>query len=249
MKLLEVKNLTKHYPIEAGLFQSAGYMAALQDVSFEVEPGQITAVVGESGSGKSTLARMIQGLLEPTAGEILFNGTSAAALSRKERAHFVQMVFQDPFASLNPRLSVGSMLKEALRQTPGASAPELLRSVGLPDNILDNYPHQFSGGQRQRLGIARALAMNPRLIIADEPVSALDLSIQAQILNLLMYLNETKKIAILLIAHDLSVVKKMADQVLILKEGRVIERGPVEKIFTKPEDPYTKQLLSAALTL
>ena len=256
--LLSVNSVTKHFPIETGFFHNAGFMAAVQDVSFSMRPGRITAVVGESGSGKTTLARMIQGLLPVTQGEILAEGKNINTLNRRERARFSQMVFQDPFASLNPKLSVGTMLEEAVRQNMEQTSikgdiPEtiskLLSSVGLPDNILKDYPHQFSGGQRQRLGIARALALSPKLIIADEPVSALDLSIQSQILNLLLDLNETGGIAILLIAHDLSVVRKMADDVLVMKDGRVAEQGPAQKIFAKPEDPYTQKLLSAALTL
>ncbi len=256
--LLEVKNVTKHFPIEKGLFHSEGFTAAVQDVSFELKAGQITGLVGESGSGKSTLARMIQGLTPITKGEILAEGKDIRQLNRKERARFSQMVFQDPFASLNPKLSVGTMLEEAVRhnqeqsQEAGAvreAIDKLLKSVGLPNNILSDYPHQFSGGQRQRLGIARALALSPKLIIADEPVSALDLSIQSQILNLLLDLNETNGIAILLIAHDLSVVRKMADHVLVLKDGKIAEQGAAQKVLTKPEDPYTQKLLSSALTI
>lgn len=271
--MLEVKNLYKRYPIASGIFRVRGFVDAVQNVSFKIQPGEIVSLVGESGSGKTTVGKMIQGLIEPTSGDILLNGENASLLSRAERAHWVQTIFQDPFASLNPKLSVGTMLGEALKHslefrdlsletkhkepkrlnsklsTLNSQLSELLESVGLPTNILHDYPHQFSGGQRQRLGIARALAMHPKLIIADEPVSALDLSIQAQILKLLMDLKEKFGISYLLIAHDLSVVERISDSVLVMQNGKIVEQGPVDSVFNHAKEPYTSRLLSAMLTL
>lgn len=249
--LLEVRNCSKRFPIEGIIFKTKGFVEAVRNVSFSVQMGEVVALVGESGSGKSTIGKMVQGLIKPTSGEIFFNGENAESISRKKRAGIVQTIFQDPYASLNPKLSVGTMLKEAINQKAKSQnlretiVNELLESVGLSNNILNNYPHQFSGGQKQRLGIARALTMNPKLIIADEPVSALDLSVQAQILNLLMDLKEKFGVSYLLIAHDLAVVKQLADKVLILYNGAVIEEGSVEKVFCSPQESYTKRLLSA----
>lgn len=255
--ILEVKNLSKSFPVEAGLFRVKGTVEAVKDVSFSIGEGEIVALVGESGSGKTTVGKIIQGLIQPTSGEIFLLGEDAKNMERKKRAHLVQMIFQDPFASLNPKLSVGTMLKEAMTQnsTPTASPPykggekegvtQLLQSVGLPTNILNDYPHQFSGGQRQRLVIARALAMHPKLLVADEPVSALDVSIQAQILNLLLELRDKFGISYLLIAHDLSLVRKIANRVLVMKNGKIIEEGETETIFRKPAEPYTQSLLTA----
>jgi peptide/nickel transport system ATP-binding protein/oligopeptide transport system ATP-binding protein len=252
-ELLEVRNLTKRFPVERGIFKTGGFVDAVKGVSFSIGSGETLALVGESGSGKSTVGKMIQGLIEPTSGGIFFEGRDAHSISRKERAHFVQMIFQDPFAFLNPKLSIGTMLREALKLSESASpirglgpeAQRLLSSVGLAENILENYPHQFSGGQRQRLGIARALAMGPRLIVADEPVSALDLSIQSQILNLLMDLKERFGMSYFLISHDLSVVEQTADRILVMREGAIVEEGTVEKVFGSPEKNYTKTLLDA----
>lgn len=249
--LIEVKNLAKQFPIESGLFKTKGVVDAVKGVSFSIQPGEIVALVGESGSGKTTVGKMIQGLIPSTDGEILFDGENASNFSREKRARFVQTIFQDPYASLNPKLSVGFMLKESLDQSKAKienmdrEIEELLISVGLPTNILHNYPHQFSGGQRQRLGIARALAMKPKLIAADEPVSALDLSVQAQILNLLMELKEKFSISYLLIAHDLSIVEHMADRVMVMHNGEIVEQGNVKEIFTAPKQSYTQTLLSA----
>jgi ABC-type oligopeptide transport system ATPase subunit len=251
--IIEVKNLSKRFPVQTGLFRTRGFVDAVQSVSFSIASGETLALVGESGSGKSTIGKLIQGLIQPTSGEIFFEGRNSKTISRKERAHFVQMIFQDPFSSLNPKLSIGTMLEEAvnlsqgskLNRDPTEKAKKLLTSVGMEDNILGDYPHQFSGGQRQRLGIARALAMKPRLIIADEPVSALDLSIQAQILNLLADLKEQFGISYLLVAHDLSVVEQMADGILVMRGGSIVEKGTVEKVFQAPEQEYTKTLLEA----
>jgi peptide/nickel transport system ATP-binding protein len=291
MKLLEVKNCSKYFKTEKGLFGSGKIIPAAENISFSIAHGEITALVGESGSGKSTIGRMIQGLIQPSFGDIFFEGKEIRKISRQERAHFTQMIFQDPFASLNPKLSIGTILGEALEknctdsqgprllrenrtkkrgdfphqksglwcQALGARHPvpdtvrlqigELLETVGLSPNIQDHYPHQFSGGQRQRIGIARALAMHPKLLIADEPVSALDLSIQAQILNLMIALNQKYKMALLLITHDLSIVKYMAHQVLVIQKGHLVEQGPTERIFKKPREAYTKKLFSAILSV
>ena len=252
--VVELRKVSKTFAVERGLFGSGGSVAAVSEISFSVAPGEIVGLVGESGSGKTTIGKMIQGLIEPTSGEIFLEGRDARSLGRRDRAKIVQMIFQDPFASLNPKLSVGVMLEEALRQGSEKSPSgaeldrrldELLDSVGLPAGIKRDYPHQFSGGQRQRLGIARSLAMRPRLIVADEPVSALDLSIQAQILNLLTELNERLNLAYVLVTHDLSVVEQVADRVLVLREGRMEEEGPTERIFREPRTEYTRRLLDA----
>lgn len=244
--MLEVRNLSKRFPIEAGLFRIKGYVNAVHNVSFNIGEGQIIALVGESGSGKSTVGKLIQGLLPQDSGEILFDGKSSVNLTHKDRAHYVQMIFQDPFSSLNPKLSVGTMLGEALMLAGNPdTVMELLEKVNLPTDILSDYPHQFSGGQRQRLGIARALAMRPKMIIADEPVSALDVIIQAQILKLLKNLKDKMRISYLLITHDLAIVEEMADRVLIMKEGEIVEEGSVTEIYKKPKHPYTQTLLAA----
>lgn len=256
--VLEVKNLTKRFAIEKGVFKMGGFVDAVQGVSFSIQSGEVVALVGESGSGKSTVGKMIQGLIEPASGEIFLNGEDTRKMSRKKRAHFVQMIFQDLYASLNPKLSVKTMLEEAISQGEKSKEKsqsgkielkDLLESVGLPTNILKNYPHQFSGGQKQRLGIARALAMKPKLIIADEPVSALDVSVQAQILNLLMDLKDQMGMSYLLIAHDLAVVERIADRILVLNEGKIVEEGFVEDIFNHAKEPYSIKLLSAMSSL
>ena len=244
--MLEVRGLSKQFPIEGGFFKIKGFVRAVKDLSFTIAENEIVALVGESGSGKSTVGKLIQGLLTPDAGEIIIGGRNAAELSRRERAHFVQMIFQDPYSSLNPKLSVGAMLKEALALCGSSQKPEeLLGSVGLPQDILDDYPHQFSGGQRQRLGIARALAASPKILIADEPVSALDVTIQAQILKLLRSLKKERGMSYLFITHDLSVVRHLADRVLVMKEGEVVEEGAAASIFENPRDSYTRALLDA----
>ena len=244
--MLSVKNLFKRFPVEGSFFRTKGFVEAVKNVSLEVGPDEIVALVGESGSGKTTVGKLIQGLAVPDSGEILFNGIRAESLSRKKRAAEVQMIFQDPFSSLNPKLSVGTMLREALMLAENPEEPlALLDSVGLPPDILHDYPHQFSGGQRQRLGIARALAMRPRLVIADEPVSALDVSISAQILNLLLDLKAKTRISYLLITHDLSVVQSMADRILVMKDGEIVEEGSVASVYGSPKNSYTQTLLAA----
>lgn len=252
--LLEVKNITKRFPVEKGIFKKSGFIEAVKNVSFTIEQGEIVSLVGESGSGKSTIGRMIQGLIQTSSGDIYFEGKKAELLNTKTRAQYAQTIFQDPFASLNPKLSIGFILKEALEQSKNSNKKEnilkevknLLDATGLSQAVINDYPHQFSGGQRQRIAIARALAMQPKLIIADEPVSALDISIQAQILNLLTDLNKNFAISYLLIAHDLSIVRQMSDKVMVIKNGEILEQGLNEHIFNDPKEPYTKNLLSSA---
>ncbi len=255
--LIELKNITKSFPIEKGMFHTLGSVLAVDKVSFHIQRGEIVSLVGESGSGKSTVGKIIQGLIPPTQGELFFEGKEMNLLSRTKRAHLVQTIFQDPFSSLNPKLSVGYTLKEALMHSQekyensqiGNEIENLLDATGLPAKILNDYPHQFSGGQKQRIGIARALAMKPKLIVADEPVSALDLSIQAQILNLLIGINKQFGISILLITHDLTVVEYCSKRVLVMKQGRIVEEGSVEELFKNPKETYTKTLLSSMLTI
>ncbi len=255
-KLIELKNITKSFPIENGMFHTSGEIVAVDNVSFSIQPGEIVALVGESGSGKTTLGKIIQGLIPPTTGELYFQEKNAILFSKKGRAHFVQTIFQDPFSSLNPKLSVGFALREALLHSPEKITPsaipleieKLLQATGLPVEASAHYPHQFSGGQKQRIGVARALAMKPKLLIADEPVSALDLSIQAQILNLLLDLNKRYGISILLITHDLAVVEYCASRVLVMRRGKIIEEGGVEDIFNHPREIYTQTLLASTLT-
>lgn len=250
--LLDVENLSKSFPVRGGLFQARpGRVSVLEGVSFSVREGESVGLVGESGSGKTTLARVIAGFLEPTAGVVRWDGKPKSSFSRREWAAHVQMVFQDPSASLNPKLSVGTLLDEAL-SVAGASArtaQSVLSDVGLPSDVRGLYPHQFSGGQKQRIAIARALAAGSRLLIADEPVSALDLSIQAQILNLLADLKEKWGLSLILISHDLTVVRQMTDRVAILDRGRVVETGPTQTVLGSPQSPVTRALLDAVPTL
>lgn len=254
--LLRVENLTKHFPVTAGVLgRSVGAVRAVEDVSFELNRGETLSLVGESGSGKTTTGRCVLRLIEPTSGRILFDGQDVAAKSRHELRAMrkrMQIIFQDPYSSLNPRMTVQSMLTEAMaihglhdRATRRDRVLELLELVGLPRESADRYPHEFSGGQRQRIGVARALAVEPDLIVADEPVSALDVSIQAQVVNLLKDLQERLGIAYLFIGHDLSVVQHISHRVAVMYLGRIVETGPVEEIFAHPAHPYTKALLSA----
>ena len=226
---------------------AAGQVRALQEVSFTVQAGEILSIVGESGSGKSTLVKIIQGLLAPDSGNVFLDGENRFPLRSQKKMRAVQTIFQDPFASLNPKLSIGTILKEAIAagdSENSVSVSELLNSVGLPDDILDGYPHQFSGGQRQRIGIARCLALRPKLILADEPVSALDVSIQAQILNLMMALNRSG-ITFILIAHDLSIVKHLSTRVIIMENGKKVEENTVSEIFKNPRHVATQKLFNA----
>jgi oligopeptide/dipeptide ABC transporter ATP-binding protein len=257
MPLLEVQKLQVHFPVKPGVLARArGRIRAVDGVSFTVEAGEAVGLVGESGCGKTTLGRAVLRLVEPTGGRVVFAGTDLTPLNRRElrpwRRQF-QMIFQDPFSSLNPRMTVGESLGEALdihrlapeRATRRARIAELLRRVGLDPAGADRYPHEFSGGQRQRLGIARALAVEPRLLVCDEPVSALDVSVQAQIINLLSDLQRARGLACLFISHDLAVVEHLCQRILVMYLGRVVESGVARELCRAPRHPYTQALLSA----
>jgi ABC-type oligopeptide transport system ATPase subunit len=256
--LLEVRGLVKHFPIDRGVMlrRNVGVVKAVDGVEFDVLCGETFGIVGESGSGKSTTGRLIARLLDPTAGAVRFGGQDITALrgSRlKQVRRELQMVFQDPYSSLNPRRTVGSIVAEPLaihRVEPDASArrravQELMETVGLNPEHYNRYPHEFSGGQRQRIGIARALALKPRLLIADEPVSALDVSIQAQVLNLLRDSQRRLGLTMVFISHDLSVVRHMCDRIAVMREGRIVELASNERLYAAPRDPYTRELLAA----
>jgi len=255
-KLLQIKNLKKYYPVTAGFFsRHIGDIKAVDGVTFDISEREIIGLVGESGCGKSTLGRTIPRLEEPTSGEILYKGTDVARLDNKEIRELrreIQIIFQDPDASLDPRMTAGDSICEPLiihkigteRERIDRVA-ELMEQVGLEAGQANLYPHEFSGGQKQRIGIARALAMNPKLIIADEPVSALDVSIQAQILNLMMDIQEGFGLAYLLIAHDLSVIRHMAHRVTIMYLGKIVELANNKNLFENPLHPYTEALLSS----
>jgi oligopeptide transport system ATP-binding protein len=255
MPLLEVRHLSKEFSRRKGLFGKGSVVRAVDDVSFVVERGETFGLVGESGSGKTTTGRCILRLIEPTSGEVLFDGRDVLALSRgdlRRARRDMQIVFQDPYSSLNPRMRVEDIVEEPLiihelgtKQERRERVKQLFALVGLNPDHLRRYPHEFSGGQRQRIGLARALALNPSLIIADEPVSALDVSVQAQVVNLLMELQERLKLTYLFIAHDLRLVQHICSRVAVMYLGRIVEMGETAKLFAAPQHPYTRALLSA----
>jgi peptide/nickel transport system ATP-binding protein/oligopeptide transport system ATP-binding protein len=256
--LLQVKGLCKHFPIGRGVMlrRSVGAVRAVDGIEFEVMRGETFGIVGESGSGKSTTARLIARLLDPTAGEVRFEGRDITALhgrGLKPVRRELQIVFQDPYSSLNPRKTIGSIVAEPLvihRIEPDRAARrravrELMDTVGLNPEHYNRYPHEFSGGQRQRVGIARALALGPKLLIADEPVSALDVSIQAQVLNLLRDLQRRLGLTMVFISHDLSVIRHMCDRIAVMHDGKIVEVAGNEALYSAPGDPYTRELLAA----
>lgn len=257
MALLEVRGLTKIYPLGQNLFGGGGHgeVRAVDDVSLEIQPGETLGLVGESGSGKSTLGRLVLRLIEPTAGSVFFEGRDLCSLPRGELRHLrrdMQIIFQDPFGSLDPRLRVEDVITEPLiihesvsRTARRTRVAELLRAVGMDESAARRYPHEFSGGQRQRIGIARALALRPKFIVADEPVSALDVSVGAQIVNLLADLQREFGLTYLFISHSMPVVRYLATRIAVMYRGKLVETGLTEQITAHPRNPYTKSLLEA----
>jgi len=253
-RLLEVERLVKHFPVRKGFLGKRAHVHAVDDVSFALAAGETLALVGESGCGKSTTGRLVLRLIEPTAGTVRFGGRDLGALGERElRAarRDMQIIFQDPYSSLNPRMTIGQMLEEPLMLHGFANGrrrervADVLQLVGLAPEHARRYPHQFSGGQRQRIGIARAIAVEPKLVVCDEPVSALDVSIQAQVVNLLKDLQQRLGLTYLFIAHDLAVVKHISDRVAVMYLGRIVEIGAKREVFDNPRHPYTHALLSA----
>lgn len=255
-ELLKVEHLKQHFPVKGGfLGRTVNHVKAVDGISFEVYEGETVSIVGESGCGKSTTGRAILRLDEPTSGKVTFEGTDLASLSKREMRKYrkdLQIIFQDPYASINPRQTVSDVLIEAMtiqnavpKEQRRARAIELLKTVGLSEEQADRYPHEFSGGQRQRVGIARALSVDPKLIIADEAVSALDVSIQAQVLNLLKKLQRDFNLTYLFISHDLGVVRHISDRVIVMYLGKIVEMGDRRSIFEGAKHPYTQALLSA----
>jgi oligopeptide transport system ATP-binding protein len=257
--LLEVTDLVKHFPIKRGLLfdRAVDQVRAVDGVSFSVGKGETLGLVGESGSGKSTLSRTLLQLLEPSSGSVRFEGREIAGLSRRQMRPLrreMQMIFQDPYASLNPRKRVGQIVGDPLKLQGVAKAKggtlrrevqELLERVGLSPEHYDRFPHEFSGGQRQRIGIARAIALRPKLIVADEPVSALDVSIRAQIVNLLDDLQDELGLTYVFVAHDIGIVRHVSDRIAVMHEGKIVEQGTADQVCERPVDAYTKQLLAA----
>jgi oligopeptide/dipeptide ABC transporter ATP-binding protein len=256
MALLEVRNLTKYFSIKKGILsRTVGEVKAVDGVSFTLEKGKTLGLVGESGCGKTTVGRSLLRLVEPTSGEVIVNGKNLLAMDKEELRKMrasLQIIFQDPFSSLDPRMSVGEIIAEPIRNHLKSSRSEikdrvayLMERVGLHADQMGRYPHEFSGGQRQRIGIARALALEPLLIVCDEPVSALDVSIQAQVINLLAQLQEQMDLSYLFIAHDLSVVEHISDRVAVMYLGRIVELASDKDLYERPLHPYTRALLSA----
>jgi len=255
--LLEVRDLTMHYPVKSQgiISRTVGHVKAVDGVSFSIEAGQVLGLVGESGSGKTTTGRLITRLEKPTSGQILFEGVDIASATPRQLQPLrrdIQMIFQDPYTSLNPRLTIGQIVaapleihKVVAKKDRLKRVQELLELVGLNPEHYNRYPHEFSGGQRQRIGIARALTLQPKLLVADEPVSALDVSIQAQVINLLQTLQKEFNIAFLFIAHDLAVVRHFCPEIAVMYLGHIVEKAPRESLYTHPQHPYTKSLLSA----
>lgn len=256
-QLLKIENLKKHFPVKRGLLgRTTRILQAVDDVSFDLEENEILGLVGESGSGKSTLARTAIRLIEPTSGKIFFQGEDFCKLSGKrlrQSRQKVQMVFQDPLSSLNPRKTILENVGEALlyhklvenRDEQVAKVETIMEQIGMSKSAIDLYPHQFSGGQQQRISIGRAIAMEPKLIVCDEAVSALDLSVQAQILNLLYDLKKRLKLSYLFISHDLGVVRFFCDRILVMYQGKIVESGPAKELFENPKHPYTQKLLAS----
>ena len=259
MALLEVRNLVKHFVRRHGLWRPPSVVKAVDDVSFSIEEGEMFGLVGESGSGKSTTGRCILRLIEPSSGDVFFRGENVLQFSRarmRQARRDMQIVFQDPYSSLNPRMRAGDIVEEPLiihklgsKAQRHARVAELFTLVGLDENHLRRFPHEFSGGQRQRIGIARALALSPALVIADEAVSALDVSIQAQVVRLMLELKDRLKLTYLFIAHDLRLVENICDRVAVMYLGKIVEMGNTHTLFSSPRHPYTRALLSAVPVL
>ncbi len=254
--ILQVENLKKYYPVRGGVMgRKIGDVRAVDGVSFSVREGETMGLVGESGCGKSTLARALLRLEDPTDGTVLFEGNDIATASKQDLFQLrrdLQIIFQDPYSSLNPRMTVGEIVREPLlvhgvgsKEEQVRKVRDLLETVGLSGDVIERYPHEFSGGQRQRVGIARALALEPKLVVADEPVSALDVSVQSQVLNLMMRLQKERGLTYIFVSHDLSVVEHVSDTLAIMYLGRIVEHGPVDAIYGRPAHPYTRALLEA----
>ena len=255
--LVDIRDLKMHFPLTQGIVlqRVVGYVRAVDGISFSIERGQTLGLVGESGSGKTTIGRTVVRLYKPTAGQILFDNKDLAELQGEQLRQLrqrVQMIFQDPFASLNPRFTIGSLIAEPMHIYHVGSkgeirerTEELLRVVGLRSEYIDRYPHEFSGGQRQRIAVARALSINPEFVIADEPVSALDVSVRAQVLNLLQRLQQQYNLTYLFVSHDLSVVRHVADRIAVMYLGKIVELADRDELYAAPKHPYTKALLSA----